>query len=92
MAAVPLAFPQRYQVNAIAEPEGEVHSVARPHASRVHVTLAEVDGWDIRVEINGCVVLTEHCSDWHRVERCQAALATDLARARARTFHPASAA
>lgn len=62
------------------------------HASRVYVTLAELDGWDIFVEIDGCVVLTEHCTEWHRVERRRAALAADLARARARTGQMASAA
>ena len=57
-------------------------SAASPHASRVYVTLADLDGWDIYVEIDGCIVLTEHCTDWHRVERRRATLAGDLGRAR----------
>ena len=67
-------------------------SAANPHASRVYVMLAEPAGWDIYVEIDGCVVLTEHCTDWHRVERRHVVLAADLARARARTIGLESAA
>lgn len=67
-------------------------SAASPHASRVYVTLAEPAGWDIYVEIDGCIVLTDHCTDWHRVERRQVVLTADLARARARTIGLAPAA
>ena len=63
-----------------------------PHASRVYVTLAELDGWDIYVEIDGCIVLMEHCLDWHCVERRRATLADDLGRVLARRAeHPAAA-
>lgn len=67
-------------------------SVPSPHASRVYVTLADLDGWDIYVEIDGCIVLTEHCTDWHRAERRGAILAADLGRGRARRLDHASAA
>ena len=68
-------------------------SAPSPHASRVYVTLADLDGWDIFVEIDGCIVLTEHCTDWHRVERRRATLAGDLGRAwTRRVVHAAAAA
>ncbi|HEY6360759.1 MAG TPA: hypothetical protein VIX63_06620 [Vicinamibacterales bacterium] len=67
-------------------------SAASPHTSRVHVMLAALDGWDIYVEIDGFVVLAEHCTDWHRVERRRATLAEDLGRGRVRQLDHASAA
>ena len=38
------------------------------HAIRVYVTPAE-RGWDVHGEVDGQVMLTRHCDDWHRVER-----------------------
>jgi hypothetical protein len=37
--------------------------------TRVSVVLAERGGWLLLVERDGQVVATEHCDDWHRVER-----------------------
>ena len=39
------------------------------HAARCSVVVTDSGGWDIRVEIDDSVVLTRHCSEWHRVER-----------------------
>ena len=39
------------------------------HAARCSVALTDSGGWDIRVEIDTSVVLSRHCTEWHRVER-----------------------
>jgi hypothetical protein len=42
---------------------------------------ASHDGWDIHVELDGRILATEHCSDWHRVERRRALLEAQFAEA-----------
>ena len=37
-------------------------------AIRVYVTPVE-RGWDVHGEVDGRIVMTQHCDDWHRVER-----------------------
>jgi hypothetical protein len=87
-----LLRPQEEDPVSDATPTAPGFARPQPHASRVYVTLADLDGWDMYVEVDGCVVLTEHCADWHRVERRRATLAADLGRARARRGDSASAA
>lgn len=45
------------------------------HTGRLCISLADPAGWNVRVEIDHRVVLHEHCSDWHRVERLHARVA-----------------
>jgi hypothetical protein len=46
-----------------------------PETSTIHVELAGGGGWNLRVEVDGQVMTTEHFSDWHRLERRRACLA-----------------
>jgi hypothetical protein len=46
----------------------------RGHTARGSVAPTGSGGWDIRVEIDDCVVVTRHCTEWHRVERLCAEL------------------
>ena len=46
-----------------------------PRTREVHVTCDPHGGWQIDALIDGRVVATRHCSDWHRVERARRALA-----------------
>ena len=39
------------------------------HVACCSVALTDSGGWDIRVEIDTRVVLSRHCTEWHRVER-----------------------
>ena len=41
---------------------------ATDRAIRVYVTPAE-RGWDVHGEVDGRIMMTRHCDDWHRVER-----------------------
>jgi hypothetical protein len=40
----------------------------RAQTTRVHVSLAVHSGWEVTATVDGRVVATRHCSDWHRVE------------------------
>jgi hypothetical protein len=44
----------------------------------VHVTRDPHGGWQIDAFVDGRVVATRHCDDWHRVERARRTLAQAL--------------
>jgi hypothetical protein len=59
--------------------------VERTSTPRVCVKVADRGDRDVYVELNGRVTRTEHCSDWHRVERRRATLEAELRQSRAAT-------
>jgi hypothetical protein len=60
------------------------HSVTVPsvdaygHSGRVRVSSGQTGGWDVTATLNGRVVASRHCDDWHRTERARLALTTEL--------------
>ena len=62
-------------------------TAVRPLASDIRVSVADNGGWVITVERDGQALVTEHRTDWHRVERrvevLRSTLASLLARAAA---------
>jgi hypothetical protein len=46
---------------------------AHGHTARVQVTGGQVGGWDVTATLNGRVVASRHCDDWHRTERARRA-------------------
>jgi hypothetical protein len=46
-------------------------------AIRVYVTPV-ARGWDVHGEMDGRIMMTRHCDDWHRVERSCARLEAAL--------------
>jgi hypothetical protein len=46
-----------------------------PRTREVHVTCDPHGGWQVDALVDGRVVATRHCSDWHRVERARRTLA-----------------
>ena len=73
-----------------------MHSVAVPsidahgHTAHVEITGGHSGGWDVTATLNGRVVASRHCDDWHRAERARASLTTEL-RALARRLVEAGA-
>jgi hypothetical protein len=54
------------------------HDVLAPDPPRpleVHVTCDPRGGWQVDALIDGRVVATRHCDDWHRVERVRRTIA-----------------
>jgi hypothetical protein len=47
-------------------------------AGHVAVSSAEDGGWDITATLDGRVVASRHCYDWHRVERARKWVETEL--------------
>ena len=39
------------------------------HTARCRIAVSDSSGWDVRLEIDECVVALTHCGDWHHVER-----------------------
>ena len=65
------------------------HSIKVPsidalgHTARVEISAGDPGGWDVTATLDGRVVASRHCRDWHRAERARAAATSDLlARAR----------
>ena len=60
------------------------HSVTVPsvdahgHTARVDITGGDPGGWDVTATLDGRVVATRHCRDWHRAERARAAVTGEL--------------
>jgi hypothetical protein len=46
-----------------------------PRAPIVHVTCDPHGGWQVDALLDGRIIASRHCSDWHRVERARRALA-----------------
>ena len=46
----------------------------------VDVEGVEEGGWNLRIDVDGQVVIREHFNEWHRVERRRACLTLRLAR------------
>jgi hypothetical protein len=44
-------------------------------APEVHVTWDPHGGWQVDALVDGRIVATRHCDDWHRVERVRRTLA-----------------
>lgn len=54
------------------------HDVLAPDPPRppvVHVTSDPHGGWRVEALVDGRIVASRHCSDWHRVERARRTLA-----------------
>jgi hypothetical protein len=54
------------------------HDVLAPDPPRppvVHVTCDPRGGWQVDALVDGRIVASRHCNDWHRVERARRALA-----------------
>ena len=51
---------------------------AHGHTARVEITGGDPGGWDVTATLDGRVVASRHCRDWHRAERARAALTTEL--------------
>jgi len=45
------------------------------------IAVSDDYGWDVFVEVDGRVLSTMHCSDWHRVERLCSRIERSLAAA-----------
>jgi hypothetical protein len=39
------------------------------HTTRCRIAASDAAGWDVRLEVDACVVAQTHCGDWHHVER-----------------------
>ena len=48
------------------------------HTARCQIVLTSEGGWNVSMEFDNRVVFIEHCSDWHRVERLCARLASQI--------------
>lgn len=59
----------------IAELAPAAASPAVAHVVDVAVTLAPSGGWQVTATLDGHVVASQHCDDWHRVERVRDHLA-----------------
>jgi hypothetical protein len=63
-----LPFPGT-EVFVIAELSPPAAAPAAAHVVDVAVTQVPSGGWQITATLDGQVVATQHCDDWHRVER-----------------------
>ena len=62
-------------------PSSALTVLDRPKARReVQISLALAGGWDVTATLDGHVVFSRHCADWHRAERARAYLESELAR------------
>jgi hypothetical protein len=48
------------------------------HTGRFLITLADGAGWDLVAEFDDQSLATQHCRDWHRVERLMARIEAEL--------------
>ena len=48
------------------------------HAASCQIVLTREGGWNVSMEFDNRVVFIGHCSDWHRVERLCARLASQV--------------
>jgi len=53
----------------VVTPALDVLAPDPPMTREVHVTSDPQGGWQIDALVDGLVVATRHCDDWHRVER-----------------------
>ena len=60
--------------HSMTVPSADAHG----HTARVQVSGGQVGGWDVTATLDGRVVASRHCDDWHRAERARAALTTEL--------------
>lgn len=54
----------------------DIHPDRRPGCVEIHV--CRDGGWDVTAIVDDKVVATRHCHDWHRVERTQRLLESEL--------------
>jgi hypothetical protein len=48
------------------------------HSARVEISPGDPSGWDVTATLDGRIVATRHCRDWHRTERARAAVTSEL--------------